>query len=197
MAQTVSVAAVNDTVVESNPHTTTIVQSVTSTDANYNGIGVAPMTVTITENDFANITLLGAGSAIAETAGQASLTARLDLVVNGVPGGALSSGLGAQVVLTPGTAGQGVDYALATVAVDFPAGSANGATRAIEVGIINDRLLEPAETFTVGLERTAGNGTVSGAHLVTIIDDESGAFTFNQASGSTPKAPAPTAASPA
>jgi uncharacterized repeat protein (TIGR01451 family) len=188
VAQAVSVFAVNDTVLESNPHTTTIVHSVTSTDGNYNGIGAAPVTVTITENDLASITLQGTASTVAETAGQANLTARLVVISNGTPGGTLSSLLGAQVVLTPGTAGQGVDYALATVAVDFPAGSTNGATRAIEVGIINDRLLEAAETFNVGLERTAGNGTVSGTHVVTIADDESGVFTFSQASGSTSEA---------
>ena len=188
VAQAVSVFAVDDTVLESNPHTTTIVQSVTSTDGNYNGIGAAPVTVTITENDLASITLQGTASTVAETAGQANLTARLALVTNGTPGGTLSSALSAQVVLTPGTAGQGVDYSQATVNVSFPAGSAHNATLPIAVDIINDRLLEAAETFTVGLERTAGNGTVSGTHVVTITDDESGVFTFSQASGSTSEA---------
>jgi hypothetical protein len=188
VAQTVSVSAVDDTLLESNPHTTTLVQGIASADANYNAISPADVTVTITENDLASITLQGAASTVAETAGQANLTARLELISNGAPGGTLSSVLNAQVVLTPGTATQGVDYSQATATVSFPAGSAHNTTLPIAVDVINDRLLEAAETLTVGLVLTSGNGSVSGTHVVTIADDESGVFTFNQASGNAPEA---------
>ncbi|AUT04546.1 endonuclease [Nostoc sp. CENA543] len=50
VAQTVTVTAVDDTLVEGT-HTGTISHSVSSSDANYNGIAIANITVNITDND--------------------------------------------------------------------------------------------------------------------------------------------------
>jgi fibronectin type 3 domain-containing protein len=50
VAQTVTVTAVNDSVAEGN-HTGTITHTVSSTDANYNGISVVSVTAQITDND--------------------------------------------------------------------------------------------------------------------------------------------------
>lgn len=54
IAQTVIVTAVDDTVVEGT-HPGTITHTVTSTDANYDGLGVTTVTATITDNDFASL----------------------------------------------------------------------------------------------------------------------------------------------
>ena len=69
VAQTVTVTAVNDTVVEGN-HTGTITHTVTSTDSNYNGLSVAPLSVSITDNDVAPA---GRG-AITQTGGSTAVT---------------------------------------------------------------------------------------------------------------------------
>ncbi|MEA5624985.1 malectin domain-containing carbohydrate-binding protein [Nostoc sp. UHCC 0251] len=50
VAQTVTVTAVDDFVVEGN-HTGIITHTVTSTDPNYSGVTIAPITIAITDND--------------------------------------------------------------------------------------------------------------------------------------------------
>jgi uncharacterized repeat protein (TIGR01451 family) len=61
MPQTVNVSAVDDALVE-GAHVGTIMHSVTSSDGNYDGIGIASVTVNITDNDVVG------GLAIAKTA---------------------------------------------------------------------------------------------------------------------------------
>jgi len=55
-AQTVTVSAVDDDVVEGN-HTGTITHSVSSTDSNYDGISISNVVANITDNDAAGITV--------------------------------------------------------------------------------------------------------------------------------------------
>ncbi|MFN7115274.1 MAG: hypothetical protein ACK4TA_00655, partial [Saprospiraceae bacterium] len=59
--QTVEVIAIDDNVDETNPHTTNIIQTFSSTDANYNtatgGVNPADVTVNITDNDVAGVTI--------------------------------------------------------------------------------------------------------------------------------------------
>ncbi|WP_201864484.1 malectin domain-containing carbohydrate-binding protein [Microvirga soli] len=64
-AQTVTVTAVNDTLVE-GPETANITLAATSSDASYNGISIAPVSVALTDNDTAapgNIALNAGGAA--------------------------------------------------------------------------------------------------------------------------------------
>jgi hypothetical protein len=58
VAQTVTVTAVDDAVVEGN-HTGTIQHTVTSTDARYNGIAVNSVNASITDNDFVPLARVG------------------------------------------------------------------------------------------------------------------------------------------
>ena len=58
-AQTVSVSAVDDTVVEGN-HSGSITHTVSSNDANYDGLSVASVTVSITDNDTSVVVTPGA-----------------------------------------------------------------------------------------------------------------------------------------
>lgn len=186
--QTVSVAAVDDTLVEANPHSSLITQGVSSTDPVYGAFDPADVNVSIIENDIVNIALLGTSTGINETAGPVVLTARLEIISNGAPGGTLTAPLTADVVLTPGTAVQDSDYFIWTENLTFVAGTPHNSTQPIEVGILNDRLLEASETFTVSLALASGQGTVSGSNEVTITDDEVGVFSFNLASDSTSEA---------
>ena len=74
VAQTVTVTAVDDTVVEGN-HPGTIAHTVTSADANYNGLIIAPLSVAITDNDTntvpGQILINTGGGAYTDAAGQA------------------------------------------------------------------------------------------------------------------------------
>jgi len=69
VAQTVTVTAVDDTIVEGN-HTGTITQTVTSSDTNYNGLTIAPLSVAITDNDGSSaIRINVGGGAYTDTVG--------------------------------------------------------------------------------------------------------------------------------
>lgn len=176
--QLVNVLAVDDTVVETNPHTTLIAQIVTTTDLVYNTINPADVTVTITDNDTATIVFVSPTSNAPETTASHTVTARLDLVTNGSPGGTLSSSLSANVNLALGTA-EAADFNQTTSSITFPSGAVNGATQNIDFTIDNDLLLEGNETFTLSYTITVGTGTASGTHEVTITDDEAGTITFS------------------
>ncbi|NJR59480.1 MAG: type I secretion C-terminal target domain-containing protein [Cyanobacteria bacterium CRU_2_1] len=74
--QTVTVTAVDDPVVE-GLHTDTITHTVTSTDPNYNGISVAPVTATITDNDIPSISITPANLFTTEAGGTATFDVTL------------------------------------------------------------------------------------------------------------------------
>ena len=56
-AQTVTVTAIDDAIDEATPHAGSVTSVVTSGDANYNGSSVAPISVAITDNDTAGISV--------------------------------------------------------------------------------------------------------------------------------------------
>ncbi|MFO1493575.1 MAG: Calx-beta domain-containing protein [Lysobacterales bacterium] len=190
LPQLVAVAAVDDTVIEPPVLGSPIVQTVFSTDLIYAVINPADVSVTVGENDTRSIVYVLAGSGAAETAGTASVDARLQLSANGAPGGSLAEAMTAPVTLTLGSA-EAADLQLLSAAVSFPAGSANGATQAIELAIDNDRMLEGAEPATLGFGPVADYGSASGAHTLTINDDESAVLDFATPTGSAPEASTP------
>jgi uncharacterized repeat protein (TIGR01451 family) len=176
-AKTVSVAAVDDTLVESNPHASPIVQTASSDDPLYNVINPADVSVSIAENDTQEITFALASSSVGETAGTHAVNARLNLVTNGTPGGTISAAMTANVFLVLGSA-EIADLSLATTQLTFPAGSAHNSTLPINLTLVNDRLLEGDETGTLNFGLVGSIGSVSGTHVVTLTDDESGAISF-------------------
>jgi uncharacterized repeat protein (TIGR01451 family) len=184
VAQTVTVSAVDDTLVEANPHSSLIVQTVSSSDPLYALINPADVTVSIAENDLQRIAFSLASSSVIETAGTHIVNARLDLVSNGTPGGTITSNMTASVNLTLGTA-EASDISLGTTSLTFPAGSAHNSTLPIELLVVNDRLLEGDETATLSLALVSSIGSVSGTHVVTVIDDESGTISFTAPSSAT------------
>jgi hypothetical protein len=173
----ISVVAVDDTLIEANPHSSLIVQTASSADPVYAVINPADVTVAITENDTQQISFAVGSSAVGEAAGPHVVQARLSLLSNGTPGGTISAPMSANVNATLGSA-QASDFTLSTTSISFPAGSAHNATLPISVAINNDRLLEGDEIFTLGLELVGTLGSVSGTHEVSITDNESGVIGF-------------------
>ncbi|MGH7493367.1 MAG: beta strand repeat-containing protein, partial [bacterium] len=80
--QTLTVTAVNNALAEGN-HTGTITHAAASTDANYNGIGIANVTANITDNDAAGVTIVQSGGSTGVTEGGATDT--YTVVLNTVP----------------------------------------------------------------------------------------------------------------
>ncbi|TAG94907.1 MAG: hypothetical protein EAZ09_12470 [Oscillatoriales cyanobacterium] len=75
--QTVTVAAVNDNLVEGN-HTGAIGHSSTSTDVNYNGITILPVNVAITDNDTAGVSITPTSTTATEGGATGSYTVQLN-----------------------------------------------------------------------------------------------------------------------
>jgi hypothetical protein len=75
VAQVVTVTAVNDTLSEGD-HTGTISHTVSSSDANYNGLTIAPISVAITDNDVlpGTIAINAGGGAYTDGSGQVWVT---------------------------------------------------------------------------------------------------------------------------
>lgn len=175
--QSVSVVAVDDTLLEANPHPSLIVQTVSSTDPLYNAINLADVNVGIFENDLQEITFSAPSSTTVEN-GTHTVDARLNVISNGTPGGTITSGMTANVNVALGSAEAG-DFSLITTSVTFPAGSAHNSTLPIVIGITDDRILEANETFTLSLALVTAIGTVSGTHVVTITDNETANLAFS------------------
>jgi large repetitive protein len=188
--QSVTVFAVNDTLFEANPHTSVIQQTITSTDLVYNAINPADVTVSITDNDTIRVVFSVASSSVSETVNTTSPTARLDIVSNGSPGGTLPTAVTVPITLTLDNAEAG-DLTQTTTQVIFSAGTTNGATRPIDLTIANDLLLEGDETATLSFGTPTGQATVSGTHVLTILDDEAGAITFNSSTSAAPEGTTP------
>lgn len=186
-AQTVNVVAVDDTLIELNPHTTLITQTVSSADAIYNAMNPDDVSVTITENDAQDITFSLASSSIAETAGSHVVNARLNLLSNGTPGGTITADMTATVNVTLGTA-EGADFTLDTTSVTFPSGTPHNSTLPINFTITNDMIVEGNEDFTLSFTLVTATGTVSGTHVVTITDDEAAVVSFAAIDGTVSEA---------
>lgn len=76
IAQSVTISAVDDANVEGN-HGGTITHTVTSTDANYNGLAIAPINVDITDNDAASFTLNKTSITVSESGATDQFTVAL------------------------------------------------------------------------------------------------------------------------
>ncbi len=135
--------------------------------------GHAQHTLTIGDDDMATVAFDSASSATAdESAGAHAIGVVLDLP----PGGDLAVDLDVQYVdLLTGSATQGVDYAaVGTRTLTIPAGSADGASFALNVTVQPDTDVEGDETVGVEL-RNPSVGAQLGAtreHTMTITEDD-------------------------
>ena len=82
VAQSVTVTAVDDAAQEGSPHTGSITHTAVSTDANYDGIGIASLTANITDNELAGVTITESGTTDVTEGGA---TDSYDVVLNSQP----------------------------------------------------------------------------------------------------------------
>lgn len=150
----------------------------------------AAHTATITDNDTATIAYSGSTSAVSEAAGTTSLTLGLVITGDGTGSQVLARDVTVNVTTVAGgtATNGGTDYGLPAT-VTFASGSVQGASQAPSLTIVNDVLVEGAETAALGLEiATDGtDGAVSlgaATHTVTINDNDSATVTFVAATGS-------------
>ncbi len=104
-------------------------------------------------------------------------TTTLDLSVPG--GGSVVSDITVDVIDSGGTADTPADYTLTTTSVSFAAGTADGATRNVNLAIAPDDVDEADETIDLSLAVASGPGLAPGTHQVTIIDDDTAGVTVS------------------
>lgn len=140
-----------DAVVERDETFSVEIEEILFVDAALNDmfdIPLAMLTGTILNDDMATIGFVNASSLAIEAAGRHTVPVRL--TVTG--GGTLSEAATVNVaVLAGGTAVAPDDYALATTSITFAAGSADGAMEIVNVDVVDDDVMEDAETLRLGL----------------------------------------------
>jgi hypothetical protein len=167
--QTVTVTATDDTVVEGN-HTGAISHS--ASGGGYNGVSIATVTATISDNDIAYTLAANQVSVTEGDAGTTPIGFTLTRTGDITRSSSVDFTLG-------GTATNGTDYSNV-----FPPGPTlvfgAGVTQTqISLDVLGDFIDEPNETVTVSLSNAqgtnaSGTGTVSGSPAsTTILDDDS------------------------
>ena len=171
-AQTVTVSAVNDNMVE-GAHTQSITHTVTSTDANYNGITIVNVTANITDNDTAGVTINQSGTTdITEGGATDSYT----IVLNSQPTAnvTIAFGIGTQV---------------STISnLTFTNANWNTA-QTVTVSAVNDNIVEGAHnqsiTHTATSADTNYNGITIASIIANITDNDIPGITIIESAGST------------
>ncbi|MEM9378794.1 MAG: M12 family metallo-peptidase [Planctomycetota bacterium] len=169
--QTLSLTAIDDSLAEGTDETVVLgLQDVTGGALG----GATTLTVTLEEIDTAAVAFQTATTLTPdETANSYAATVELDLS----PGASL--GFDIDLILSDdgtGSATSGADYAsIDPVSVQFPAGTADGATRAVVIQVLDDADLEGPETVAVHLTGASMTEVVTTGilrHVLTITDDE-------------------------
>jgi hypothetical protein len=143
VAQPVTVTAVDDAVVEGT-HTGTITHS--AAGGGYNGVSIANVVASITDNDTATVTTANIVQAEGDS-GTSSRQLTLQLA------GQVAAGFTVNYQTRNGTAVAGQDYVAATGSVTFD-GVANG-LRQFSIGVVGDTVPEADEQFFVDLSTSA------------------------------------------
>ncbi len=162
--QTVTVTGVNDLSVDGNIPYTIITAPATSTDGNYNNLNAADVSVTNLDNDGAGQFQFASGTYSVSEAG-VSVT----LFVNRINGSAGT--VTVDYATSSGTATSGADFTATAATLTFGAGVTQ---MPITVTILQDLLVEGAETFNVTLSNGSAGTSIVGTNpsVVTIVDDD-------------------------
>ncbi|WP_157943276.1 esterase-like activity of phytase family protein [Nostoc sp. CENA543] len=174
IAQTVTVTAVNDAIAEGT-HTGTIQHTVTSSDSNYNGITIAPLTVDITDNDTAGVTITQSGGSTNITEGGATDTYTVILNTQPTNDVIININPGTQTTTNP-------------TSLTFTAANWNIA-QTVTVTAVNDAIAEGTHTGTIQHTATSSDSNYNGITIANVIanitDNNTAGVTITQSGGST------------
>lgn len=182
-SQTVDVAALNDTLVESSQ---TVVGQLSALSASSRNVtltgGGASLsaTGTITDADSATVAFQSASSTAGEDAGAHGVV----LVLTTAAGNTLENSASFSISATNGSA-ENADYDQGSFpkTVTFAAGSGNSATRSVNITPASDTLVEGDETVTLTTSVSSGVTTLGAqaTHTVTITDADTASVAFQSA----------------
>ena len=171
--QTITVTAVDDNIAEGS-HTSTITHAATSSDSDYNGISIAGVTATITDNDTAGVVVTETGGTnVTEGGATDSYTIKL------------SSQPTADVTFTVSTDGKtGVSPASLT----FTSGNWNSA-QTVTVTATDDHIIEGNHTSAIAHSASSSdtnyNGITIAGVTANITDNDAGGVTVAESGGAT------------
>jgi Calx-beta domain len=166
---TISIPVLNDLVVEPSETVTVTLSSVTSGLATLGATVIA--TNTIADNDAATVTITNTTNA-AEPATNGLMTLTQT---------AVSSQATVISYTVGGTATSGSDYTALSGTVTIPAGAT---TATISIPVLDDLIVDPAETVIVTLSSVTSGLATLGATLIAtniIADNDTASFTINKA----------------
>lgn len=164
VAQTVTVAAVDDVIIEGN-HTGTIVHTVTSADPVYNAFVVTNVVANITDNDLPTLSI----NDVSINEGNSG-TSILSFTVTRT--GATPSAVGFDFATADGTATTAdSDYVSTSGTGTIPSGGAS-ATTTISVTINGDDFFENNESLSVNLSAPSNALIADGQGVGTITNDD-------------------------
>ncbi|QLE56732.1 DUF4347 domain-containing protein [Nostoc sp. TCL26-01] len=173
-AQTVTVTAVNDSVVEGN-HTSTITHTATSSDTNYNGITIDSVTANITDNDTAGVTITQSGGNTNVTEGGATDT--YTVVLRSQPTSDVN------ISINPGTQTTANPITLAFTAANW------NTAQTVTVTAVNDAVVEGVHTSTITHTATSSDANYNNITInsvtANITDNDTAGLTITQSGGST------------
>ena len=168
VAQTVTVAAVNDLVAE-GAHTSTISHTATSADTSYNGAPVTGISAAITDNDSAGISVTEPGGTSVTEGGA---TDTYTIVLTSQPTAGVTVNISTDSQVTENQAGS----------VSFTTGNWNIA-QTVTVTAVNDLVAEGAHGSTVTHSAASADGFYNGVAVnsvsVSITDNDSAGVSIN------------------
>jgi hypothetical protein len=172
--QVVTVTAVDDAVVE-GAHSGLIAFAVTSADLGYNGLAVASITVNVTDNDIAGVTVTQSGGSTNVTEGGA--TDSFTVVLTSQPSANVT------VALATGT-----QITLSSTSLTFTPANWNVA-QTVTVTAVDDAVVEGAHGDTISFTVTSADANYSGLSItsvtVNITDNDAAGITVVQSGGTT------------
>jgi len=175
-AQTVTVTAFDDSVAEGN-HTGTITHSASSSDSRYNGSGVtiASVTVNLTDNDSAGVSVTESGGAT--TVAEGGATDTYTIVLTTQPTANVTIAVSADSAITTSVS-----------SITFTASNWNTA-QTVTVTAVNNSKQDGTHTGTITHTATSTDTHYSGLAVnrvtVTVSDNDVAGITVTQSDGST------------
>lgn len=177
---TVTATAVNNNIAEGT-HTSTITHSATSADADYDGITIASVTSTITDNDTAGVTIASTDGATAVTEGGS--TDDITVVLTSAPTSTVT------VTLTPNS-----QITLSTSSIEFSSANWDVAVTST-ITAVNDSTVEGTHSGSISYSVASANWNYNGISVdstsVSITDNDTAAETTTSNGNSVPAPPAP------
>ena len=173
-AQTVTVSAVDDALVEGT-HEVTITNTSTSTDGNYDGIAVSNVVVSVTDNEGSGEFHLASAT---YSVGEADGVVTVGVVRVGSGSGAANIDFGT----SDGTAEAGTDYTATNGTLSWADGVLGTNWFAVHI-LDNDITDDPDATFSAAISNATAGSIVSPSNAtVTIVDnDPRGELSFTSA----------------